>query len=726
MNQERVILTTCNSHCGGTCLLKVHVGEGAITRIETDDGEEPQFRACARGRAYRQRVYDPARLMFPLKRVGERGEGNFKRVSWDEALDIVAGEIKRVRDTYGPESILMLSAHGDIHWLHGRMTMDRLLNLAGGYSRTWGSVSYEAGIFAELATYGTQNTSSTRDDLLNSRFIILWGCDPANTIHNTNTSWYLAQAKEKGIMIVSVDPRYTTSAAAFADQWIPIIPGTDSAMMIAMAYVIINKKLQDQAFLEAFTIGFDQYRDYVLGAEDGLAKTPIWAESITGVPATTIEKLAVDYATAKPAALIAGIAPGRTAYGEQYHRAAMTLAAMMGNIGIHGGDAAGRSWNATAWDRSLIKLAGRMTAYNPVEDKMIPSLDVLPRCHGPSGWGRLNRHRATDAILRGKEGGYHADYRLLLLLNRNYLNQAANTNKIIKALRSLEFIVAEEQLMTPTAKFCDILLPTNTFLERNDITQGGATPFYGCVNKVIDSLGESKSHLEIAIELARRMGIPNYSEKTEDEWLKEAVRDSDIHDYDEFRKKGVYKLKLSQPYVAFQEQITDPQNKPFPTPSGKIELYSQRISDLNNPKLPPVAKYIETWESRNDPLTEKYPLQAISTHFKRRAHTQFENVPWLRELQSQMISINPVDAAARGIKDGDKVRVFNDRGEMMICARVTETITPGTIDIPQGAWYLPDENMVDRGGCANILTKDEPSPAGAFTSNTCLVQVWRV
>ncbi len=723
MSEERVVFTTCNSHCGGTCLLKVHVMEGVITRIETDDGEEPQFRACARGRAYRQRAYHPNRLKFPLKRLGERGEGKFERVSWDEALDTVAGEIKRVRDTYGPESILMLSAHGDISRLHNRLTVNRLLSLAGGYSGTWGSISYEAGIFAELATYGTSSALSTMDDLLNSRLIILWGCDPATTVHNTNTSWYLAQAKERGIKIISVDPRYTVSAATFASQWIPIIPGTDSAMMIAMAYVIIKGNLQNQTFLDTYTVGFNQFKDYLLGVEDGIAKTPNWAESITGVSATNIEKLGVEYASTKPAALIAGIAPGRTAYGEQYHRAAMTLAAMTGNIGIHGGSAAGRSWNACQWERPLIKLGGGMWTANPVEDKLRPSGDTLPRHTAPGGWARLNRHLETDAILKGKAGGYPADYKLLYLINRNYVNQAANTNKIVKALKSLEFIVVGEQFMTPTAKFADILLPTNTFLERNDITCGGATPFYGCMNKVIESIDESRSQLEIAIELSHRMGIPNYTDKTEDEWLREITKDSDIPDYDEFKEKGIYRTKLREPYVVFKEQIDDPKKHPFPTPSGKIELYSQRIDDLNNPKLPPIAKYIETWESRSDPLAEKYPLQAITTHFKRRAHSQFENIPWLRELQVQAISINPVDATPRDIKDGDKVRVCNDRGEMIICAEVTERIMPRVVDIPQGAWYDPDENGVDRGGCANILTKDEPSPGGAFVSNTCLVQV---
>ena len=343
---EEIVTTTCASHCGGSCILKLHLKDGVITRIETDDGEEPQLRACLRGRAYRQRVYAPDRLLYPMKRIGERGEGKFERISWDEALDTIASEIIRVRDTYGPASILYLHMGGDLGNLHTAGQMAKVLSLAGGFTEAWGMTSFQGGMYAQQVTYGTHYTCNTRDDLVNSRLIIMWGWNPASTITGVNTNWYLAQAKEAGAKIVAVDPRYTDSAATFAHQWIPIRPGTDGAMLLAMAYVMIKENLQDQQFLDTYTLGFDKFKDYVTGIEDGVAKTPAWAEAITGVPATTIENLAREYATIKPAALMAGIAPGRTAYGEQYHRIAITIAAMTGNIGIHGGDAAGRAWES--------------------------------------------------------------------------------------------------------------------------------------------------------------------------------------------------------------------------------------------------------------------------------------------------------------------------------------------------------------------------------------------
>ncbi len=717
---ERVITTTCASHCGGTCVLKVHVKEGVITRIETDDGEEPQLRACWRGRAYRQRVYAPDRLKFPLKRVGDRGEGKFERVTWAEALDTVAQELIRVRDTYGPASIIYLWGAGDSNQLHNTRYFHRLLSRAGGYSRVWGVWSYQGGVTASQITYGTWHAGNSRDDLLNSRLIILWGWNPANTIHGTNTSWYLAQAKEAGARIIAVDPRYTDTAATFADQWIPIRPNTDTAMLIGMAYTIIKENLQDQAFLDKYTVGFDHFKDYVLGVEDGKAKTPAWAEEITGVPAATIENLAREYATIKPAALMSGVAPGRTAYGEQYHRATSTLAAITGNIGTHGGDAAARAWESGSWYPYKITYGHTYRpedGFNPLE-KVVT--DGHPQLYVSSG---VHYVYLPDFILKGKAGGYPADIKLAFMVNHNYLNQLPNINKIVQALKKLEFIVVLEQFMTPTAKFADIVLPTTTFLERNDIDFGVGTPFYGFVNKVIEPVGECKSQLEIARELADHMGITDFGDETEDELLRKEVAESEIPDYEAFKEKGIYRIELDEPYVAFKKQIDEPANNPFTTPSGKIEIYSQQWADLNNPELPPVAKYIEAWESIDAPLVKKYPLQLITTHFKRRANSQFDNIPWLRELEPQTVLINSADAQARGINNGDMVRVFNDRGEIVIQAKLTERIVPGVVDVPNGAWYDPDKKGVDRGGCANVLTKDTYSPGGAYPYNTGLVQV---
>lgn len=720
--EEEIVTTTCASHCGGTCLLRLHVRRGVVTRIDTDDGEEPQLRACVRGRAYRQRVYAPDRLLYPLRRTGDRGEGQFQRISWDEAMDAVSSQIMRVVRTYGPASILSLGMVGDSASLHTPARMARVLAGAGGFTGTWGVSSFQGGMHAQQITYGTYYSSNTRDDLLNARLIILWGWDPATTVAGANTNWYLARAREAGAVIVAVDPRFTNSAATFAQRWIPIRPGADGAMLLAMAYVMIAESLQNQEFLDTYTIGFDKFRAYVTGEEDGVAKTPAWAEAITGVQAAAIEDLARQYAAIKPAALMTGIAPGRTAFGEQYHRIAMTLAAMTGNIGIHGGDAAGRAWESGLGGYPYRSRPDREAIANPV-DEMAP---VAP-AGSPTGFrsSRVHWNDVPDFIERGKAGGYPADCRLIAVSNCSYVNSYPNLNRIVRALKSekVEFIFVQEQFMTPTAKLADVILPTNTFLERNDIVKGYGLPFYGYARKAVEPMGESRSQKEIADLLAHRLNLSGWNDETEEQSLKEINRGSEIPDYDEFTRKGLYRIPLSEPYVAFKAEIEDPAGHRFPTPSGKIEIYSERLASLQNPGLPPLPRYIEPWESRSDPLAARYPLQLISTHFKTRANAQFDNIPWLRELGAQSIEIGAGDARSRNIKDGDSVRVFNDRGQVVIRARVTERIMPGVVNLPHGAWYAPDRGGTDLGGCPNVLTKDAHSPAGSFPHNSCLVQV---
>jgi anaerobic dimethyl sulfoxide reductase subunit A len=710
-------------------MLKVHVKGGIITRIETDEGEEPQLRACLKGRAYRQRVYAPDRLLYPLRRIGERGEGKFERISWDEALETIANELIRVRDTYGPEAIFLKSSAGDIVTLHGPLPIIKVLSLIGGFSTSWGLYSFEQGLYAELATLGTLDGNG-RDDILNSNLIVLWACDPANTVAHTNTSWYLAQARDKGIKIIAIDPRYTDTAATFADQWISIIPGTDCALMIAMAYVILKENLQDQAFLDKYTIGFDGFEAYVMGRNDGIPKTSEWAKKITSIPTSTIEDLARNYATTKPASLITGISAGRSARGEQYHRAAITLAAMTGNIGKPGGTAGIRSWMSVSVLPALKKGVLMMDVLNPIlKGPPTDFKNFLPaRASRFGGVGHVATPKVPDALLKGKAGGYPADYKLLFILNTNYPNQYLNLNKAVAALKKMEFVVTLEQFMSPAAKWSDIVLPTTTFLERNDVTESERLTYFGFQNKCIEPLGETKSHFQIAKDLAAKLGFSEFEDITEEGILRDVVvKESAIPDYDEFKKKSVYQVhSFKEPHVAFRKEIEDPENHPFPTPSGKIEIYSQQLADMNDPDLPPIPKYIEPWEGPRDPLSRKYPLQLITIHPRRRAHTQGETIPWLRETQVQGVQINPADALSRGIADGDRVKVTNDRGTTELPAIVTRRIKKGVVAIPEGAWYDPDKEGVDQGGGPNVLTRDEPSPGGGYVTNSCLVEVKRV
>jgi anaerobic dimethyl sulfoxide reductase subunit A len=741
-NDIQIIKTGCCHDCGGRCVLRAHVKDGKIIRLETDNGEDPQLRACLRGRAYRQRVYSEERLRYPLRRVGERGEGIFERISWDEALDEVAYKIKEIIKKYGNSAILLVPGGGNQGMLHGIVPHALLLHQIGGYTRMWGAPSYEGALFASMATYGTIMTGNAREDLLNSSLIIMWGWNPANTIWDPGTSLWLVKAREKGVKIVAIDPIFTDSAAILADQWIPIRPGTDTAMLLAMAYVIITENLHDESFIKKYTVGFDKYRDYILGIEDGQPKTPEWAEKITNVSAKLITNLTREYATKKPAALIAGWGPARTMFGEQYSRAANVLCAITGNIGINGGYASG--FMRAYYSRERIITGGKKKPGpinleddrpkkprlqdNPVDFGAPPREDSLYKLKGGTNPAntRIHYNDYYNAILKGRKGGYPADIKMAYIAGTNRLNQFGNVNKGIKALKSLDFIVIYEQFMTATAQLADIVLPVNTFMERNDIAVPWlGAPYYIYLNKAIDSLYESKSDLEICKELSERLGIEqNLLNLPEEQILRilSAPR-KDIKSYNKMKRDGYYKVKVEEPFIAFKDQINDPESFPFPTLSGKIEIYCEHLAEKNNPLMPPIPKYLSHEENYDSPKTKKFPLQLLTPHNKRRTHSTLHNIPWLQEVELHNAWINPIDALKRNINNGDLIDIYNDRGRIRIPAKVTERIIPGAVCVYQGAWYNPDNDGVDLGGCANVLTQDGYSPGGAFPLNSSLVEI---
>ena len=727
---SKIIRTTSAFDCGGRCPLRFHVKDGKIIRIETDDYEveDEQLRACLRCRALRQYIYHQDRLKYPLKRDGPKGSGKFKRITWEEALTEIAEKLKEIKEKYGNSSIFLATGGGYQGALHdGMFAMIRLFTQFGGFSTHYGNVSSEGAVYATQTQYTSPFVGHSRMDLLNSKLIIMWGWDPARMISGSDTIYNLIKAKEKGIKIICIDPRYTDSAVVLADQWIPIIPGTDTAMMVAMAHVMIKENLYDQEFLEKYSVGFDKFTQYVMGDEGGVPKTPEWAEIITSVPAETIRNLAREYATIKPAALMDCQGPARSAVGELYNRCAMTLTTMTGNVGRHGGSAGGGLMGIPYGHMFFASRIPPPTR-NPIEEGLKSvrgSLDLQLRFQA-----RCHTNKIFDAILKGKEGGYPFDTKFAWFVNNNFLNQLGNANKAAKALKQLDYMVCSELWLTPTARYADIILPVTSAAERNDLTRPWPSgPYFTSMRKAIEPIGECKSDLRIAEELADKLGIEDF-QKYPDEMkalkflikLREDTR-KNIRNIDEFREKGIYRLKIEEPYVAFKEQIEDVENKPFQTPSGKIEIFSQRIADLNDPDNPPIPKYLERWEGRYDPLSEKYPLQLLSPHPKNRVHSELFLVEWLMEVDPHVAWINPIDAEPRNIKNGDEILVFNDRGKLTIKTWLTERIIPGAISIFEGAWYNPDENRIDRGGCVNTLTKDAYSPGGASALNSCLVEI---
>ncbi len=733
--EERVVFTSCAHNCGARCLLRVHVKNGSVTKISNDNAQEgyDQHRGCQKGFAYRERLYHPDRLKYPLKRIGKRGEGSFARISWDEATDLIADELKRITEKYGPGSRYIHYGSGINGILAEREFFRRLLSIyGGGYLNFYNSYSNACTNIATPYTFGTEKTGSSRDNWQHSRLIILWGHNPAETSFGTNSAYYLKLAKQKGAKIIVVDPRYSDSAVALADEWIPLLPTTDNALMDAMAYVMLTEKLYDRPFVEKYCLGFDEKQmpqeipaghsltSYILGQSDGMPKTPEWAERITRVPADTIRKLARDYATTKPAALLQGWGPQRHAYGEQPVRGATVLAAITGNVGIPGGWASGSG--------SFLRMKLAPVPYKNNVKASIPVFTFAQAIeHG--------REMTPADGLKNAER-LDSDIKFLACLAGNALiNQHSDINKtkaILKDKSKCEFILVADEFMTASAKFADVLLPSTNFLERVDIAAPWDRDHLIFQNKAVEAQFERRTGYDWMCDVAGKLGVGDEFSlgNSYEDWAhyivdKSRELDAEFPTYEDFSRSGLYRKAEGASFVAFREQIVDLDTHPFPTPSGKIEIFSQRLFAMGNPtEIPAIPKYIPSWEGPSDPLKEKYPLQLIGWHSKRSVHSTMRNSQLLEKVAPHSLWINPQDAAARGLADGVRVRVFNGRGVLEIAAKVTSRIMPGVVAMPQGAWYNQDAGGVDQGGCINTLTKYHPTPlARGNPQHTNLVQI---
>lgn len=737
---DKVVPTCSTFDCGGKCDIRAHMRDGVVTQITTlpDNELDPQMpimRACVRGRGYRKFVYHPDRLKYPMKRVGKRGEGKFERISWDEATTLIADNLKRITQQYGPASrYVHVGTAVSGGTFSGDAMARRLLNLTGGYLEYYHSVSLGNTAAATPYTYGVAASGNSMDTLLDTKLVILWGHNPTETIFG-HTNYYFQKMKQNGTRFIVVDPRYSDTVSSLADQWIPLLPTTDNALMDAMMYVIISENLHDKTFIDTYTLGFDENSmpegvpaneslvAYLFGAKDGIHKTPEWAEKITHVPAQSIRQLARDYATTKPAALIQGWGPQRHICGERTARGSTLLASITGNVGIKGGWAAGYGGSS---NRKFC--VGPDMPENPVQAK-ISIMNWMQAADDASKVTPQDGLKGVDKL--------DSNIRLLFSLAGNYLaNQNPDVHQAAKLLEDeskIEFIVLSDLFMTPSAKYADVLLPETSFMERWNIGETWGTASYLILSeKLIEPEFERRTDYDWLRDVAKKLGVEaEFSQgRDEKQWVEHiweqtrlAMPDENLPDFATLQKTRRHLFK-SAPHIAFEANIRDPQNNPFPTPSGKIEIFSKRLFDMQDPEIPALSHYVPAFEGPEDKLTAKYPLQLITWKGKNRANsTQYAN-PWLQEVQTQKLWLNPQDAKQRGISEGDSVKIYNDRGVSIIPVEITPRIIPGVVAMQAGAWWQPDAQGIDRGGCANVLSSTRITALAKGNSHqTMLVEV---
>lgn len=740
---DKILWNSCNVNCGSRCALRVHVKDGVISRVETDNtGTDEyglhQLRACARGRSMRQRVYAKERIPYPMRRVGKRGEGTFERISWDEAIKEVSSRLKKVLDKYGNEAVYLNYGTGALgscvgkSWPPASSPVARLMNVMGGYLNHYSDYSTIQITVGMPYLFGKAFDTSAISAMEDANLAVFFGNNPSETRMSGTKARSLQKGRfTRNTRTIIIDPRYTDTMVTAGDEWIPIRPGTDAALCSAIAHVLIAENLVDSDFIKTFTIGYDDdslpegapdgasYKSYILGlGKDGIAKTPAWAEPITGIPVARIQKLAREIASAKPCFICQGWGPQRSAYGENLSRAISMLAVLTGNIGLKGTNTGEREPNNVG----LIPLKPFPTLSNPVKTAV--------SC--------FNWFQAIDdySKMTDKTAGVRGRDKLIAPIKFiwNYAgncltNQHGGINQMDPILadeKKCENIIVLDTTLTPSARYADILLPVCSNLEEYDWTREGdaniAYVIFG--TKCIEPLGESRSIYDICADVAKAMGKDNeFTEgRTQYGWLQYLYETSRADEPDlpptleEAFKLGVYKKKIPVNKIGLKAFRDDPVKNPLPSPSGKIEIYSGRLAKMAqewvldpDQKLTPLPEYVHYPEGAPLPKGAKYPLQLISHHYKQRTHSTYGNCAWLQEVAPQDLWINPIDAAARGIEHASRVKVYNDRGVTYVQARVTPRIMPGVVSLPQGAWHTPDAKGEDQNGCVNVLTQLKPT-----------------
>jgi anaerobic dimethyl sulfoxide reductase subunit A len=802
MRADRIVYTTCMCNCGSNhqCVLKAHVKNGKVVAVEPDDryntgiGREDevlseqeliktklQRRPCTRGLAFHKYLYHPDRILYPLMRdpKSKRGEGKYVRISWDEALATIANKMIEVRENYGPYSVItpyMPNA-----------ALERLFSFWGAGVDSWGWCSWDATRLMVHIVAGTEGweysqygSGSAPDMLANSKLIVIWGFDPTmgSSGPGYQFAWFVKLARERGKKVIIFDPRYSVAAEVLADQWIPIKPGTDHAMFLAMAYVFFKEDLWDKNFVARYVEhnGFERWRNYVLGKEDGIEKTPEWAEIQCAVPAKTIQELARLVATVKPAWLTCHWGVSRKSHGEQTVKTFAGLQAMLGYWGtpgagpsLHLGPERPIPWRAPWGARGEYNVPKMYRSHYWAQAVLL--LDRVRKGElNEKDYMRMVGWRADPSLVRdfnpkvllwgGGQGPHASDHLVTACESPNFQ---------VKAFDKMELIATTHSIMTATTRYADIILPAQDWMwEEKNIAKSEGYGGFESINYcpgVVEPAGEVRPWVWIYTKLAEKLGVdPQKYFKyytTDENWDRDwerylmdcyqgvvyyyRKRNVKVPSWEEFTQGRFINCDEldDKPFTGWDEQIKG--GKPFKTESGRIELWSNYIAHEENRgkgehydsfgrlyanlpsdwgPLTPAPIYRRVVRGMDDPLAREYPLMQISPHSRYRVHYLFWEHPWLRgHVYQHRVWISTTDAKTRGIRDGDLVTVYNDRGKIVMPAYVTSRIMPGIIAIRHGGKYVPDKEGVDIGASpSTTLGGDFEScitPAKAHT----LVQV---
>jgi biotin/methionine sulfoxide reductase len=705
---------------------------------------------------HRSRVARPAVREGWLKHRGNgggtRGRDRYVEINWNDALDLVATELKRVIAEHDNESVFAgsygWSSAGRFH--HAQSQLKRFLTRIGGFTSSRDSYSNAAGTVLARHVVGTSQIingpgTSWQSIIDHAHLVVMFGGVP---IRNTQvrpggpsehtTREYLAKAKCAGLRFYNVSPLRDDAAQFLEAEWLAPRPQSDTAIALALAHTLVTEGLHDADFLNSHCLGFDRFRDYLLGRTDGIVKDANWASKLSEIPAQTIQKLAREMADSRTF-IIMNWSLQRSDHGEQPFWAAIALAAILGQIGLPGGGIGFGygSMEGLAHLDEEVPLPSFPVGRNPVSS-FIPVARISDLLLNP---GEAFQYDGKDLI--------YSDIRLVYWSGGNPFHHHQDLNRLVRAWQKPETIIVHEPWWTATARHADVVLPSTTTLERDDIGASTKDRYLTAMKRAIAPVGEARDDYSTFSELADRFGVhQEFTEgRSSEQWLKQMYNDARERaaernrqwprwpDFEEFWERGYLELPASpHPLVLFEQFRNDPSLHPLATPSGRIEIFSERIESFGYDDCHGHPSWFEPAEWLGSEKTRDYPLHLLTTQPETRLHGQMDMGRVSQQSKvagREPIRINSRDAACRGIRSGDVVRVFNDRGAALAGAILTDEIRPGVVQLATGAWFDPVRpgipGSLDKHGNANVLTLDRGTSrlAQGSSAQTTLVQIER-